>query len=203
MNIFDKIREVLENAEVKWVTSKPQHILELPQYQQVFGIDINTYRKLFAKEHVRVKISITQIGQIYEVLVDRDGYIIDGLSRAEAMYELYGKYLAKVLPISCTEDIVTCSVLLLVTTLSKGSSDRLAVMLVNAKRFLASLGVDVEKVIDVKIPTLSELVGNVPNKSTLIRDIYDAIEYINAVLELPRIYVDRVRKSMRTTSRVE
>ena len=107
MNSFaERLRQLIETSRknITFVRTFRGHVMDSELFKQMFGFSYKDYADMYGPyDIISVRKSIADAGQIYDVLVDQDGWIIDGYTRAQEATIVQGGFHARVLPIKCTE----------------------------------------------------------------------------------------------------
>jgi hypothetical protein len=128
-------------------------IFQTAMFKKVFGKELQDDIEMFVKSHsfeetFLVVDSVRKIGEVYPLIVDLDGYIIDGRSRFQAkVVAEQNKVLVKQLPIRCTaneKNIILCTLFALEIWKSKGTSPHLLGIMKKVEDKLKELGINVQ-----------------------------------------------------------
>ena len=130
-------------------------IFQTAMFKKVFGKELQDDIEMFTRSHsfeetFLVVDSVRKIGEVYPLIVDLDGYIIDGRSRFQAKVVTgQDKVLVKQLPIRCTaneKSIILCTLFALQIWRSKGISPHLLGIMKNVEDKLRELGINMQLV---------------------------------------------------------
>jgi len=128
-------------------------IFQTAMFKKVFGKELQDDIEMFTRSHsfeetFLVADSVKKYGEIYPLIVDLDGYIIDGRSRFQAkVIAEQDKVLVKQLPIRCTaneKDMVVCTLFALQIWRSKGISPHLLGIMKKVEDKLKELGINMQ-----------------------------------------------------------
>jgi len=159
-SLEEEVRRLNELANEKGVGKLPTNAILYPIFQtamfkKVFGKELQDDIEMFTRSHSFEEIflvadSVKKYGEIYPLIVDLDGYIIDGRSRyqAKVMAE-QDKVLVKQLPIRCTaneKSIILCTLFALQIWRSKGISPHLLGIMKKIEDRLKELGINIQLV---------------------------------------------------------
>jgi len=128
-------------------------IFQTAMFKKVFGKELQDDIEMFTRSHsfeetFLVVDSVRKIGEVYPLIVDLDGYIIDGRSRFQAKVVAgQDKVLVKQLPIRCTANersIILCTLFALQIWRSKGISPHLLGIMKKVEDKLNELGINMQ-----------------------------------------------------------
>ena len=164
------------------------HVMESPLFQQIFGFKYADYTIGCTEDILRIEKSVKEFGTFYEVLVDQDYWVLDGGSRAIAMLRYYDYVDARVVPIRCTESIenmLTCSLIVLITALNKREHDRFAFLYSKMKPVFDKYGINIDDLLKV-LPEYETLGESIVETVKRIKSIDEKIRYFAEYLSLPK-----------------
>jgi hypothetical protein len=127
--LYEKARELLSKAQSTTypITQVKDRLIHASLFSKIFGAEIVKMFEHFVNSSesrvMDIKRSINSVGVIYEVLISKDGYVIDGYSRVLASS---GAVPAKVIDINCNEseeNMKLCSLIFLEVNKSKLMGD--------------------------------------------------------------------------------
>jgi hypothetical protein len=130
-------------------------IFQTAMFKKVFGKELQDDIEMFTRSHsfeetFLVVDSVRKIGEVYPLIVDLDGYIIDGRSRFQAKVVTgQDKAYVKQLPIRCTaneKSIILCTLFALQIWRSKGISPHLLGIMKKVEDKLKELGINMQLV---------------------------------------------------------
>jgi len=130
-------------------------IFQTAMFKKVFGKELQDDIEMFTRSHsfeetFLVVDSVRKIGEVYPLVIDLDGYIIDGRSRFQAKVVTgQDKVLVKQLPIRCTaneKSIILCTLFALQIWRSKGISPHLLGIMKKVEDKLRELGINMQLV---------------------------------------------------------
>ena len=130
-------------------------IFQTAMFKKVFGKELQDDIEMFTRSHsfeetFLVVDSVRKIGEVYPLVIDLDGYIIDGRSRFQAKVVAgQDKVLVKQLPIRCTaneKSIILCTLFALQIWRSKGISPHLLGIMKEVEDKLRELGINMQLV---------------------------------------------------------
>jgi len=159
-SLEEEVRRLNELANEKGVGKLPTNAIIYPIFQtamfkKVFGKELQDDIEMFTRSHsfeetFLVVDSVRKIGEVYPLVIDLDGYIIDGRSRFQAkVVAEQDKVLVKQLPIRCTaneKNMVICTLFALQIWRSKGISPHLLGIMKKVEDKLKELGINMQLV---------------------------------------------------------
>jgi len=159
-SLEEEVRRLNELANEKGVGKLPTNAIIYPIFQtamfkKVFGKELQDDIEMFTRSHsfeetFLVVDSVRKIGEVYPLVIDLDGYIIDGRSRFQAkVIAEQDKVLVKQLPIRCTaneKNMVICTLFALQIWRSKGISPHLLGIMKKVEDKLRELGINMQLV---------------------------------------------------------
>jgi len=156
----EEVRRLNKLANEKGVGELPTNAILYPisqtaMFKKVFGKELQDDIEMFTGSHsfeetFLVADSVKKYGEIYPLIVDLDGYIIDGRSRFQAKVVTgQDKVLVKQLPIRCTANersIILCALFALEIWKSEGISPHLLGIMKKVEDKLRELGINMQLV---------------------------------------------------------